>query len=64
MSCARRLCEYRGVHTDEYMAHEEQMLSGLSARQAAQLAQLLLRLDASIADSATQASERVRIAGD
>jgi DNA-binding MarR family transcriptional regulator len=37
---------------DEYMAHEEQMLSGLSARQIAQLGQLLARLDASIAASA------------
>lgn len=38
---------------DEYMAHEEQMLNGLSARQAAQLGQLLLRLDASIVATAT-----------
>ena len=37
---------------EEYMAHEEQMLSGLSARQASLLGQLLLRLDASIAASA------------
>jgi DNA-binding MarR family transcriptional regulator len=36
---------------DEYMAHEEQMLSGLSQRQIAQLGQLLVRLDASIAAS-------------
>jgi DNA-binding MarR family transcriptional regulator len=37
---------------DEYMAHEEQMLNGLTARQAAQLGQLLVRLDASITASA------------
>jgi DNA-binding MarR family transcriptional regulator len=37
---------------DEYMAHEEQMLSGLTPRQAAQLGQLLVRLDASITTSA------------
>ena len=37
---------------DEYMAHEEQMLSGLTPRQAAQLGQLLVRLDASITASA------------
>jgi DNA-binding MarR family transcriptional regulator len=37
---------------DEYMDHEEQMLSGLSTREAAQLGRLLIRLDASIAASA------------
>ena len=36
----------------EYMAHEELMLSGLTAHQAAQLGQLLVRLDASIVASA------------
>ncbi len=33
---------------EEYMAHEEQMLSGLTERQIAQLGRLLVRLDASI----------------
>ena len=37
---------------EEYMAHEERMLSGLSERQAAQLGRLLVKLDASIEASA------------
>lgn len=37
---------------EEYMAHEEQMLSGLSERQITQLGRLLTRLDASISAAA------------
>jgi DNA-binding MarR family transcriptional regulator len=40
---------------DEYMAHEEEMLRGLSERQIVQLGRLLARLDASI--SAADSSE-------
>ena len=37
---------------EEYMAHEERMLSGLSEREMTQLGRLLVKLDASIATSA------------
>jgi DNA-binding MarR family transcriptional regulator len=42
---------------DEYMAHEEKMLSGLTAHQASQLGELLVRLDASIVASSAASSQ-------
>jgi DNA-binding MarR family transcriptional regulator len=36
---------------DDYMAHEEQMLSGLTPRELTQLSRLLTKLDASIGDA-------------